>query len=339
MSASPRFGLCPHASRVLPYPLARRRTKCDPPAVTTDLPVLPPGLTARALTFADAEQCQQMLAAAEVQDLGDAGVDVDDLVGDWKRPSFDLATDSQGVFDGERLVASLEVYRGTRALGGVHPDYRGRGIGTFLVAWAEEHARAKGASSLGLGVPENTTAPDLLRRRGYQQRWDAWYLALGPDDAVRADRPLPEGMTIRPMAAGEEQATFQVIEDAFGEWEARDPSSFEDWAATTLQRPRFEPWHLLVAVDSGPAGDEIVGACFLDVTAGTVYVHQLAVRRDQRGRGIGRLLLVEAFTRGRAKGAPAGELATDSRTGALGLYQSVGMHISATFQHFVLDLA
>jgi mycothiol synthase len=55
------------------------------------------------------------------------------------------------------------------------------------------------------------------------------------------------------------------IEDAFLEWSQRDRRSFEDFAATTLRRPGFEPWHLRIVVDRH---DDVVGACFL-VTSDT----------------------------------------------------------------------
>jgi GNAT superfamily N-acetyltransferase len=62
------------------------------------------------------------------------------------------------------------------------------------------------------------------------------------------------------------------------------------------------------------------------------------VRRDQRGRGIARALLVDAFERARARGASRSELATDSRTGALPLYQHVGMVVTQNWAHWVTDV-
>ena len=68
------------------------------------------------------------------------------------------------------------------------------------------------------------------------------------------------------------------------------------------------------------------------------YVAQLAVRRDQRGRGLARALLVDAFERARAHGAVRSELSTDSRTGALGLYEKVGMVVTKTYHHWQKNL-
>ena len=60
-------------------------------------------------------------------------------------------------------------------------------------------------------------------------------------------------------------------------------------------------------------------------TGTTGYVDRLAVRRDQRHRGLAQALLVDSFAQARAHGTTTSELSTDSRTGALGLYEKVGM--------------
>jgi GNAT superfamily N-acetyltransferase len=309
----------------------RRRDGCWHRA---DVNTLPPGMVARSLSLSDTQAVCQVLAAAELADLGSSTVDVDDVLGDWQRPSFDPATDSLGIFKGDMMIGCNEVYKGTRALGGVHPAHRNRGVGTALVVWAEGHARSKGAATLGFDMLERSTGPALLRRRGYQHHWTSWTLKLRPGDDITGDRTVPQGVTIRPMRPGEEQATFQIVEDSFNEWEGRQPSTYADWAAPTLLRPGFEPWHALVAAQ----GEEVLGACMLGVSGDLAWVRELAVRRDQRGRGLGRLLLIEAFDRGRAAGATEFELATDTRTGALGLYESVGMKIATTYLHFTLQL-
>ena len=62
------------------------------------------------------------------------------------------------------------------------------------------------------------------------------------------------------------------------------------------------------------------------------------VRRDARGRGLGRVLLVAAFAEARSRGATISRLNTDSRTGALGLYEHVGMVVVETYEHYAVDL-
>jgi GNAT superfamily N-acetyltransferase len=86
------------------------------------------------------------------------------------------------------------------------------------------------------------------------------------------------------------------------------------------------------------ADGHAVGACFLTMNGDIGYVPKLAVRRDRRGLGLARALLADAFANARDHGATRCELATDSRTGALGLYERVGMVVTSTWVHRAVDL-
>jgi len=142
-------------------------------------------------------------------------------------------------------------------------------------------------------------------------------------------QPLPEGYTLRTAVTDRDRrAVHEVVEDAFLEWSERSRTSYEDFEARTVRRPGFEPWQLRAVVDPDGA---TVGACYTSTNGDIAYVAQLAVRRDQRGRGLARALLVDAFGAAREHGATRFELSTDSRTGALGLYERVGMRVTQTW--------
>ena len=297
--------------------------------------LLPDGLTHRPLTMADAEATHALFAAAEKHDTGEVAVELEDIQGDWQRPSFDLAAHSVGVFEGETLVAAGEVYRGRRGEATVHPDHRGRGIGSWLVSWAEECARRSGGTVVGQTAPAGSSAEQLLRSLGYREGWTSWVLEVPPGSAIEP-QPLPDGYRLRDFVPGQDAETaFRVIEDAFNEWPDRQPSTPGDWAANTINRPGFEPWQLRL-VDA-PDG-EAVGAAFTVLAGDFAFVDQVAVRADQRGRGIARALLVDAFERAREQGISRSELSTDSRTGALPLYEHVGMVVTKTYRHWMTDL-
>ena len=68
------------------------------------------------------------------------------------------------------------------------------------------------------------------------------------------------------------------------------------------------------------------------------FIARSRPRRTQRGRGLAQALLVDAFAAGREHGAIRSELSTDSRTGALGLYEKVGMVVTSTWVNRALDL-
>jgi mycothiol synthase len=138
-------------------------------------------------------------------------------------------------------------------------------------------------------------------------------------------RDLPEGYRIREASPDEYREVQDVLEEAFLEWSVREREPYDDFHAAVIGRPGFEPWNLRVVTDTAGA---IVGVALVIMAgeaADEAYIDRLAVRRDQRHRGLAQALLVDAFARGREHGAVRSALSTDSRTGALSLYEKVGM--------------
>jgi len=312
----------------------------DAASVTTTAIDLPTPYRCRSLTPDDARAVTDLMAVCEQHDIGEVQIELEDIVGDWQRPSFDLATQSLGVYDEQdRLVAYAEVYRARRAEVYVLPEARGRGLGSALMGWTWRLAAGLGGTLVGQTVPERAReATALFEAHGYRRLWTSWILEL-PEGAEIASSALPDGVEIRPVVLGQdERDAYQTVEDAFGEWPDRDPTSFEDWAAVVLERPGFEAWQLLVAVEHEGEQQQVVGVCFVIPSRDTGWVQYLAVRRDRRGRGLARALLLRAFGEARARGMTKAELNTDTRTGALDLYLHVGMRVKETFVHWAKEL-
>ena len=298
-------------------------------------PRLPEGLTTRPLDPAtDATAVFELIAAQEQADIGSVEIEEADIVSDWAKPSHDVAARSVGVLDGDRLVAYAELMGADRADAAVHPDWRGRGIGTWLAAWLRDLGRSTGTSVIGMPMPQGSPGDRLMEALGYRVRWTSWVLQLPPGAEVPT-RELPEGYAVREARAEEMQQVHDVVEDAFLEWSVRDRESFEDFEASVLQRPGFEPWQLRVVV--APDG-AVAGVSIVQLAGGTAYVSRLAVRRDQRNRGLAQALLADSFAVAREHGAAVSELSTDSRTGALGLYEKVGMVATSTWVNRAVDL-
>ena len=302
-------------------------------APPVDAPGLPDGLTARPLAMADAHAVFELMAAQELADVGEAMIEEADIVADWQRPSFDLASSAVGVLDGERLVGYAEA-AGDRGDAAVHPEHRGRGVGTWLAHRMQDIARSKGSSVVGMPVPEGSPGDRLLAALGYRVRWTSWVLAL-PEGRAIPERALPEGYVVRAAEPDEHRACWSVVEDAFLEWSDRERESFEDFAAGVMERPGFEPWQLRVVAD--PAG-EVVAVAVVHHAEDVGFIDKLATRADQRGRGLAQALLVDAFRAARDHGATRSELSTDSRTGALSLYEKVGMEVTSTWVNRAVDL-
>lgn len=286
-------------------------------------------LNVRPLRKRDAAAVTQLIAAQELHDVGEVVIEEADIVGDWQRPSFDVEESTVGVFDGEVLIAYAEFGGHDRGDAAVHPDYRGRGIGTALARWMQEQARTAGSTLVGMPVPEGSPGDRLLTELGYVVRWTSWVLVL-PEGREIVAQPLPAGYRLRSAERSEYEAVWTVIEDAFLEWSVRERQSYADFTATVYARPGFEPWNLRVVLE--PSG-EVVGAAQIILSEKTGFISKLAVRADQRGQGLARALLADAFAQSQAHGALRSELSTDSRTGALGLYERVGMVVGSTWVH------
>src|SRR5690349_10135952 len=117
---------------------------------------LPDGLTSRALTQDDAQAVYDVAAAQEQADIGKVEIELADIISDWSRPSWDVATHTVGVFDGARMVAYGEITGHDRGDAAVHPDYRRRGIGSAVAGWMQQTARALGGTGYGSPVPQGS---------------------------------------------------------------------------------------------------------------------------------------------------------------------------------------
>jgi mycothiol synthase len=302
-------------------------------------PDLPDGVRARPPTMADAQAVVDVLRADEAVGVGEAITALADVLGDWRRPSMDLAEDGVVVLLGEEVVGYAEQFEG-RSYVGVHPSAHGRGIGTALAAWTEASARARRQPRVGQTIADaHGAAADLLRARGYEPRWDSWLFSIpltGAGAGPPAAPALPPGCELRPLRRPEEdRVVHDLIETAFSDWPDRESGwAFEDWAAAYLDREGRDAELTLVVVE----GEAVIGAALCVEEGDEGWVEQLAVAREHRGRGLGRALLEASFATFARRGRTSAGLSTDSRTGARTLYEHVGMHVTSTWTRWSLDL-
>ena len=295
--------------------------------------MLPDGLRARPLTTEDLDDTVAMVNACERHDSGEVMLERADLLADAGADGFDPTADWVGVFDGDRIVGWAMVVERRRAFVDIHPDVRGSGVGTWLRTWTEDRARTIGSDSVGQTIDDRRSdVTTMLTTAGYAPQGTSWILRMDHEDRPPLPEP-PDGIQLRAFLPDDEDDVLAMFERSFSEWPGREPTPLGSWRSMVTRREGFESEDLVLAVANG----RVVGSAFL-IDADEIWVDKLAVDREFRHRGIARALLQTAFMRSFDRGYAWTSLSTDSRTGALSLYERIGMRIHRSFTQYGLDL-
>ncbi|WP_330173082.1 GNAT family N-acetyltransferase [Streptomyces sp. NBC_01498] len=299
--------------------------------MTLIAPVLPFGYHARPARADDVPAIHALITECDREVYERPRKDVGAIIADLGRPRLVPELDTVLVFDRTGSPAAW-AWVDRRSEIDVHPEHRGRGLGTALLRWAQERGRQAGADRLVQIVPDgNAGAGALLRAWGYDPLLTSWLMEFRMPDEPALPRS-PTGVSVRPYRDGDGPAVHLLVEDAFDEWQERR-AAYEEWALRTVERPAFAPDQSALAFADG----QLVGtALALDVPgADEGYLEQVAVRRSHRRLGIARLLLRHSFRAFHRAGRRSCTLWTHSDTGAVDFYRAVGMgvrHNSTVFR-------
>lgn len=208
-------------------------------------------------------------------------------------------------------------------------EYRARergGTGALLRAFAPERDAAAARLFEGAGM--------RVVRSSYRMVID---LAVPPAPPV-----WPDGLGVRTFDPAEgDERVFAAQQDGFADhWEFH-PTSIEEWRHWTSGHPEHDPALWFLVED----GDEIAALCLCrqretgEPEMG--WINMLTVRLPWRRLGLARALLLYAFGVFRDLGRRQVGLGVDaeSTTGAVALYESVGMHVVRRTDTFEKTLA
>jgi mycothiol synthase len=220
--------------------------------------------------------------------------------------------------------------------GFLHPDWRGKGIGSALWEAAEMRGRLTAAAQpkempkFFQAEPFDTEAAlvSLLKRRGYQA---ARYETHMVRDLSEPFPPahLPQGFEVRPVLPEHIHPIFEASNEAFRDhWGVRDQS--EEEYKSEMESPDFHPELWKVAW----AGDQIASVIHNFILAEENaeynrkrgYTEGICTRRQWRKLGLARSLLVQSMQMFKEMGMTETALSVDSQniSGAFRLYEGVG---------------
>ena len=281
--------------------------------------------------------------------------EAEDLAEELAETGVTPETDTWAVWDDDRLVAYGQLRVGlaldfegrarSHLSGGVHPRWRGRGIGTALMDRMESRARAL-ASERHPGVPAYARAPGgvegsdaraLLAGRGYA-------VVRYFNDLARPlpGPPLPElpsaGVTLVDQLDEHEEAARVAHNIAFADHWGSAEIPADEWHhhwRSRSSRPALSTLAL------GPDGSVQAYVLAGQYVPGTLYVAIVGTVPQARGRGLAAACLARTLTLAAATGDfERAELGVDSAspTGATRLYERLGFEPVRTLAAMQRDL-
>ncbi len=236
-----------------------------------------------------------------------------------------------------------EGYRTHLIFAPIIPSHRTRDLYIAAVAGLEDRAREVstdlgGTGSLFRGFAnhpgpgkEPVGEAEWLEERGYRATTFEASMSR-PDLEHIPDRPLPEGLEIRPVEPHQVRAIWEASIEAFRDsWGFVEPTE-GDWIEFRDDPLRDESlWKIAWE------GNRVVGQVksFINhaeneeqgVKRG--YTEEIATARDWRGRGVASALICESLRELRGRGMTEAALGvhTENPTGALRVYQSLGFEL------------
>jgi ribosomal protein S18 acetylase RimI-like enzyme len=207
-----------------------------------------------------------------------------------------------------------------------------------VLDWAEAHVTELGLKTASLFVPHEHELEHVVQARGYELRRVSLTMEIEFDEPP-ADGAFG-GFELRTYRDGDRDALIAALNESFADdafWQEVTPARFTE---RFLGRHDFDPTLWFLAWD----GDELAGFALdypqFGSEADLGHVGWLGVRATWRRRGLAEALLRHSFCELYARGKRRTALGVDAQnvTGALRVYERVGMHSTQRFGTWQKDL-
>jgi len=294
-------------------------------------------MTVRPVAPDDAANLLTLIETCDIADDGEPDYTLEDVEDDLARPGWrGWVDDRDGRFVAYAWVERRDNQAAVHADVRVHPDADAALAPPLLAMVREEASRLDPVRPVHVHASTNAhRARRWLSDAGGHVVRHYWRMVLDHETPPTWP-PLPAGVTLEQPAddLDELRVVHDVIDTAFLDEFGFVPSDFDSW----LQRQRSSPgadlglWWL-ARVDGVPAA-VLIGRAWPD----TGWVQGVGTLKEFRGRGLARTLLLTAFAEFFRRGQPKVSLGVDAAnpTGALALYESVGMRRAIEVQLYEL---
>lgn len=305
----------------------------------------PEGFAVRCPTMDEIPPVLALLHTKELADFGEVSTTEKSLQEAWQAPDFNLSTDAWMVTTQKGQIIGyarvwhyqyIPIYLQFVVLPGAHEEE----INVLLLRLAEQRARDYAALAprdtvvalRTVTAETNHAHQDLLMHLGYHKL----------RSRCRMDMPLapfhlpvcwPVGIMVRPCVPERDlPAIFATQDEAFAHPAGYPSLTFEQWRRLNVPEEDFDPSLWLVAEEKA----SMVGICLCSCRGSEGTVGTLAVRHQWRGIGLGQALLSQSCAELSRRGMESVRLFVDLQnpTGAIRLYERMGMHITNLFHQY-----
>lgn len=300
---------------------------------------------------------------AEIEESDQYGWHFDEgFLARWlAEPRIDLDRGTTAAFAAGRMVATgvlaardeAESVHAMHYEGGVHPAYRGRGLGARLLNWAvraavplHEDRFAGQPLTLQCGFPvSDDAASALFAQHGFEPvRYFHKMICPVDGDDLPPVR-VPGGLQIVAYRADLDEPMRVAKNDAFRDHWDTTPTPPEVWRSR-YTGPEFMPELSPLAVD--PATGQVVGVIVTHQRAQDpaaldrpdAYLNDVGTLPQARGRGVASALIATMLQSAREHGFATVSLQVDSQnpTGALGVYERAGFAVVNTWITYACEI-
>ena len=283
----------------------------------------PVSWTTRPCTPADAETLLGLAQLHDVEEFGAVQADLSDI------EQF-LNSDAQVWMALDEVpVGFAHVHPNGECDSFVDPSYD-RALQPALIEEIIARGRALDLTTLQhwSGPDERLTVP-ALKPFGFHHANTTWSLRHDLSDLTEA--VWPPGVVLTPFDRERDgREVWTLVSDAFRSVGLSRDRPFEEWARLSLTD---------ADVHCARRNGELIGCATHTIHLGVGYVRQLAVAESERGRGLGRALLLHTLRHDLARGLAATTLNVDGRNeNARRLYDSVGMVVTQEYSRWDLTL-
>ena len=244
-------------------------------------------------TAVDDADLQAIVTVRSALDRHGGGPTIANLRHSGTRGAVYLVAESVGGLAGCAFLFA-ESGGGVMADVSVLPDFRGRGVGTALLAAVREKAVALGGTALtGEVWDDDPSSLAWVGRRGFVEVERQLAVVLDLTDLEPVEPVPPAGVRIVSLAelgdAPPLDAMWRVAAEAGSDvpgLDGDDERTFDAWKAFEIDRPSRDPRFSFVAFADG----DVIGVAALDVFADGAYHGLTGVARAWRGRGVAEAL-------------------------------------------------